>query len=290
MSGASTHRPFGPLGGASVPTIGQGTWKMGVAGARAAEVAALRRGIELGLTHIDTAEMYGNGLAEEVIAEAIGGVPRDSLFLVSKVLPQNATHAGTIAACEATLRRLRTDYLDVYLLHWRGRHPLGETMRALEDLVDAGKIRGLGVSNFDVADLDEARSLLRRHPLVCNQVLYHLGERYVEGDLMDYCARHQIALCGYSPFGTSGFPGPATKGGRALSKVAARHGAATTARQIALAFLSRKPPLFAIPKAVHPAHVEENAAALHLKLTDTDVNEIDEAFATAAPASGLPMA
>lgn len=263
---------------------------MGVAGARSSEIAALRRGIELGLTHIDTAEMYGNGLAEEVIAEAIAGVPRNELFLVSKVLPQNATHAGTIAACEASLRRLRTDYLDVYLLHWRGRRPLGETLRALEELVDAGKIRGLGVSNFDVADLEEARAALQRHPIVCNQVLYHLDERYLEDGLWDYCVEHGIALVGYSPFGTSAFPGPNTAGGRALAAVAARHRQGTTVRQVALAFLTRRPPLFAIPKAGRSSHVEENAGTLTLELSEADIREIDAAFPHRRAAAELPVA
>ncbi len=262
---------------------------MGARGLRAVEIAALRRGIELGLTHIDTAEMYGNGAAEEVIAEAIAGWPREGLFIVSKVLPQNGTYDGTIAACEASLRRLRTPYLDVYLLHWRGRHPLGETMRALEDLVDAGRIRALGVSNFDVADMDEARSLLRRHPLACNQVLYHLRERYVERALLPYCRQHKIALCGYSPFGTETFPGPATAAGRVLGTIAARHGGRTTPRQVALAFLVREAPLFAIPKAALPEHVEENAGALHLRLTETDLREIDQAFLENRSSGDLPM-
>jgi diketogulonate reductase-like aldo/keto reductase len=262
---------------------------MGTSSTRAAEVAGLRRGIELGMTHIDTAEMYGNGLAEVMISEAIAGLPRDGLFIVSKVLPQNATYDGTIAACEASLRRLRTDYLDVYLLHWRGRHPLSETLRALEALVDAGKIRGLGVSNFDVADLEEARPLLQRHPITCNQVLYHLGERYIENELLGYCQSKGIALCGYSPFGTDTFPGPSTPAGRVLAAVAARHGAGVTPRQVALAFLVRQPPLFAIPKAVRLEHVEENAGALSLVLSDADVREIDEAFPKRASAE-LPMA
>ncbi len=262
---------------------------MGVAGARAAEIAALRRGLDLGLCHIDTAEMYGNGLAEQAIGEAIAGLPREGMFIVSKVLPQNATYQGTIAACEASLRRLRLDYLDVYLLHWRGRHPLAETLRALEDLVDAGKIRALGVSNFDVSDLDEARVLLRRHPIACNQVLYHLGERYVEGDLMEYCQRHNIAVVGYSPFGTGTFPGPATVGGRVLATVAARHAPGTTARQVTLAFLAREAPLFAIPKAVRPEHVDENAGALRIALSETDIREIDEAFPKAQSTGALPM-
>ena len=283
-----TRRLFGPMG-VGVPIIGQGSWKMGSPGERPREVAALRRGIELGLTHIDTAEMYGNGLAEDVIGEAISGTPRERLFIVSKVLPQNATYQGTIAACDATLGRLRSNYLDVYLLHWRGRHPLGETLRALEDLVDAGKIRALGVSNFDVSDLDEARALLRRHPIACNQVLYHLGERYVENGLLEYCARHGIALVGYSPFGSGPFPGSGTAGGRVLAAVAGRHGQGTTARQVALAFLVRKAPLFAIPKAVRPEHVEENAGALRLILSETDIREIDQAFPVKTSATDLPM-
>jgi diketogulonate reductase-like aldo/keto reductase len=270
--------------------VGQGTWKMGVAHARAAEVAALRRGIDLGLTHIDTAEMYGNGLAETVIGDAISGLPRDRLFLVSKVLPQNATYRGTISACESSLTRLRTDYLDAYLLHWRGRHPLAETLRALEDLVDAGKIRALGVSNFDVSDLEEARALLGRHPIACNQVLYHLGERYLENELWKYCERHRIALCGYSPFGTSAFPGPATAGGRVLASVAERRGPKTTPRQVALAFLVRQAPLFTIPKAARSEHVEENAGALNLELSQDDVHQIDEAFPLRRDPGHLPMA
>jgi diketogulonate reductase-like aldo/keto reductase len=284
-----THRPFGPLG-ADVPIIGQGTWKMGVSGARATEVAALRRGIERGLTHLDTAEMYGNGLAEETIGELIAGLPREKLFIVSKVLPQNATHRGTIAACEASLRRLGTPYLDVYLLHWRGRHPLEGTMRAMEELVDAGKIRALGVSNFDVPDLEEARGLLQKHPLACNQVLYHLGERYIENGVVDYCARNGIAVVGYSPFGTGGFPAPASPGGSALAAVAARHGANVTPRQVALAFLTRAAPLFAIPKASQVEHVEENAAALSVHLTAADIAEIDAAFPVRGAQGQLPMA
>ena len=263
---------------------------MGVPGARSAEVAALRRGLELGLTHIDTAEMYGSGAAEEVIAEATSGWPREQLFIVSKVLPQNATYRGVMAACDSSLRRLRTDYLDAYLLHWRGRHPLAETIRGLEDLVDAGRIRALGVSNFDVADLDEARALLGRHPLACNQVLYHLRERYVEQTLLPYCARHGIALTGYSPFGTGTFPSPASPAGRVLAQIAARHGAAATPRQVALAFLTRRAPLFAIPKATRIEHVEENACALRLLLTDTDLQEIEDAFPKPAFTTDLPMA
>lgn len=269
------RRRFG-AGSDQVPAIGQGTWQLGEGRDRAAEIAALRRGIALGMTHIDTAEMYGGGAAEEVIAEAIAGVPRRELFIVSKVLPENASRAGTIRACEQSLRRLRTEYLDVYLLHWRGRHPLAETLDALESLVDQGKIRALGVSNFDVEDLEEARSLLGRHPIVCNQVLYHLGERHIEAALVPYCSEHDIAVVGYSPFGHGRFPSAATAGVRALAEVAARHGA--TRRQVALAFLTRSRPLFTIPKASTLAHTEENAGALGLALTPHDVAQIDAAF------------
>jgi diketogulonate reductase-like aldo/keto reductase len=270
------------LGFASVvvPPIGQGTWKMGAARDRAREVATLRRGLELGLTHIDTAELYGDGRAEEMIAEALAGSgrKRDEIFLVSKVLPRNAGFAGTIAACDASLRRLRTDYLDVYLLHWPGPHPIEETMRAFEHLVQTGKIRFLGVSNFDVEDLEAARRALTRERIVCNQVLYHLGERGIERRVLPYCEQAEIAVVGYSPFGSGVFPSPRTKGGRVLDEVAARHGA--TARQVALAFLVRRPSLFAIPKASTTAHVEDNAGTLALELSREDAGEIDRAFPT----------
>jgi len=259
---------------------------MGEAGRAETEIAALRAGIARGLTHIDTAEMYGSGSAEELIAEAIRDIPRRDLFIVSKVLPQHASHAGTLRACEQSLRRLRTDHLDVYLLHWRGSVPLADTLGALEELVDQGKIRALGVSNFDVPDLEEARRLLRRHPIACNQVLYHLGERHIDADLVPYCAQHDIAVVGYSPFGHGRFPSERSAGGRALAVVAARHGA--TPRQVALAFLSREPPLFTIPKASTVAHAEENAGALGLVLDARDLAELDAAFPVRA-GSELPV-
>jgi diketogulonate reductase-like aldo/keto reductase len=277
------RRRFGPLPDL-VPIVGQGTWQMGARRDRADEVAALRAGIARGMTHLDTAELYGP--AEDLVADAIKGVPRDQLFIVSKVLPQNATAAGTISACEASLRRIGTDYLDVYLLHWRGRHPLSETLGAMEELVQQGKIRALGVSNFDIEDVEEARALLTRSPLACNQVLYHLGERHVDAGLVEHCARHRIAVVGYSPFGHGRFPGAGTAGGRALAAVAARHGA--TPRQVALAFLARGEPLFTIPKASTAEHAEENAGALPLKLDDRDLAEIDAAF-PAQEGSALPM-
>ena len=269
-----------------VPIVGQGTWQMAESGSAAEEIAALRAGIARGLTHIDTAEMYGNGRAEELVGQAIKGIPRRDLFLVSKVLPHNASRAGTVRACEQSLRRLGTDYLDVYLLHWRGSLPLAETLAAMEQLVEQGKIRALGVSNFDVDDLEEARGYLRRAPIACNQVLYHLRERHIEAELLAYCRRHDIAVVGYSPVGHGRFPQPASAPGRALAAVAARHRA--TPRQVALAFLTREPPLFTIPKASTPAHAEDNAGALDLVLTPADVAEIDAAFPV-RPGDELPM-
>jgi diketogulonate reductase-like aldo/keto reductase len=272
-----SRRRFGPLPD-EVPIIGQGTWQLGDKNDRAQEIAALRAGIDRGLTHIDTAEMYGSGLSETMIAEAIAGVPRRELFIVSKVLPQNASAAGTVRACEQSLKRLRTDHLDVYLLHWRGRHPLAETLGAFQQLVADGKVRAFGVSNFDIADLEEALSLVGNDRIVCNQVLYHLGERHIDAGLVDYCRERNIAVVAYSPFGhgRGSFPRADSRGGRVLAEVAARRGA--TPRQVALAFLTRGAPLFTIPKAATAAHVEENAGALDLTLSPADVAEIDAAF------------
>lgn len=277
--------PFGPMK-RRVPVIGQGTWQMHDRGARAATaVAALRLGIELGMTHIDTAEMYGDGRAEEILGEAIAGLPRDRLFIVSKVLPQHASRAGTIKACEQSLQRLGTEYLDVYLLHWRGSHPLEDTMAAMEQLVDAGKIRALGVSNFDVGDLEEAAAALRRHPIACNQVLYHLQERHIERAVLPYCLEHHIAVVAYSPFGHGEFPSARSRSGQVLDEIARRHEA--TARQVALAFLTRGEGTFAIPKAESPEHVKENAAAGDLLLTPGEIGELENAFPIRESA-GLP--
>ncbi len=270
-----------------VPVIGQGTWMIGENGDRAGEIAALRAGIARGLTHIDTAEMYGSGLAETLIGEAIADIPRDDLFIVSKVLPSNASFEATVGACEQSLRRLRLDHLDVYLLHWRGRYPLAETFGAFEQLIKEGKIRAFGVSNFDIPDLEEARSLGTSSPIACNQVLYHLRERHIDAGLVDYCQQHHIAVVGYSPFGhgRASFPPLASAGGRVLAEIAARH--RTTPRQIALAFLARATPLFAIPKASTLVHVEENAGALDVNLTANDIRRIDAAF-PAHPRDELP--
>jgi diketogulonate reductase-like aldo/keto reductase len=279
------RRPFGTMPDL-VPVIGQGTWLLGDARGRGGEVAALRAGIAAGATHIDTAEYYG--AAEDMVGEAIKGLRREELFIVSKVMPSNGSFKGTIRACEATLRKLGTSYLDVYLLHWRGGIPLEETMSALEALVDQGKIRALGVSNFNVSDLEEAESALTSGRIVCNQVLYHLEERHIDGGLVDYCAKQNIAVVGYSPFGHGQFPRAGSAEGKALAAVAARHGA--TPRQVALAFLSRKAPLFTIPKSSSVAHTNENVGALSLHLSPEDIAAIDAAFpVNAGPDDELPM-
>jgi len=267
------RRTFGSAG-AAVAVIGQGTWYM-EQGPRPAAVAALRRGLDLGMTHIDTAELYGSGAAEEIIAEAIAG-RRDEVFLVSKVMPQNASRAGTLAACEKSLRRLKTDRLDCYLLHWRGRHPLSDTIAAFEELKAGGKIRAWGVSNFDAGDLAEAEGIAGAGAIACNQVLYHLGERGIEHDVIPWCEAHGVAVVGYSPFGHSRFPGPSSAGGRVLGEIATAHRA--TPRQVALAFLTRRPSLFAIPKAASADHAAENAAAGDLPLTEAEIARIDRAF------------
>jgi diketogulonate reductase-like aldo/keto reductase len=277
-------KPFGPTK-AAVPVIGQGTWHMGESRrARTAEVAALRLGLELGMTHLDTAEMYGRGGAEEVIAEALVGVRREDVFLTSKVLPEHATYGGTRRACEQSLRRLRTDHLDLYLLHWASHVPIGETMRAMEELVDEGKIRLIGVSNFDVAEMRQTMAVLGRERLACNQVLYNLGQRGIERDLVPFCAEHGIAVVGYTPFGR--WPGRRSAAAAVLAQVAARH--AATPQQVTLAFLTRQPSVFAIPKASDQAHVRANAAAGDLVLTAADVAEIDDAFP--APKRAVPLA
>ena len=274
-------RPFGPAG-RDVSVIGQGTWEID-RGDRAAAVAALRRGLDLGMTHIDTAEMYGD--AEDVVAEAIAG-RRDDVFLVSKVLPQNASRRGTVEACERSLRRLRTDRLDCYLLHWRGRIALADTFAAFEQLGRDGKIRSWGVSNFDVKDLEEAESIAGPGKVACNQVLYHLRERAIEYAVLPWCEAHGVAVVGYSPFGQGKFPGPRSQGGRILQEIAAAHGA--TPRQVALRFLVRRPSLFAIPKASSAEHAAENAGAGDLCLSDRELARIDEAFPRGPVPRALP--
>ena len=278
------RRAFGWTG-VQVPVIGQGTWHMGESRReREREIASLSLGLDLGLTHIDTAEMYGNGAAEEVVAAAIRGRRRSDLFLVSKVLPRNASYRGTIRAAEQSLRRLRTDYLDLYLLHWPGSHPIADTMGAMEALVAAGKIRFVGVSNFDVDHMRAAMAALTRERLACNQVLYNLATRGIERDLIPTCQQEGIAIVGYTPFG--GWPRPGSKGLKVLSEIGARYG--KTARQVALKFLTRLPIVFTIPKASNPEHVRENAGACGFALTEAETAAIDAAFP--APRHPVPLA
>jgi diketogulonate reductase-like aldo/keto reductase len=259
---------------AHVPCIGQGTWDM-ERGDRAEAIASLRRGLDLGLTHIDTAEMYGSGQVESLVAKAIEG-RRNDVFLVSKVMPTNASYAGTLRACEASLRRLGTDWLDSYLLHWPGRHPFEDTVRAFEQLEKDGKIRSWGVSNFDVDDLDEALPVAGPGRIACNQVLYHLDERRIEHGVLPWCAQNGVALVAYSPFGSGRFPLASSPGGRALSDVARGRGA--TPHQVALAFLLRDPNVLTIPKAAKRAHVEDVAGAADMVLTDDEIRRVDAAF------------
>lgn len=269
----------------NVAVIGQGTWFI-EQGQRAATIAALRSGIDLGMTHIDTAEMYGSGQAEEIVGEAIDG-RRDQVFLVSKVLPQHASRSGTLRACEHSLARLRTDRLDCYLLHWRGDYPLEETFSAFEQLQREGKILAWGVSNFDVPDLEEALEIAGEGRIACNQVLYHLKERAIEHAVLPWCEEHDAAVVAYSPFGHGDFPAPNTAQGRVLAEIAEAHGA--TPRQVALRFIVRMPPLFAIPKSSTPEHAAENAGAGDLRLTDEELARIDRAFPLGPRPRALPM-
>ncbi|MEQ1944033.1 aldo/keto reductase [Mesorhizobium sp. VNQ89] len=274
-------RPFGNHG-VQVPVIGQGTWNLDGRN-DAGAIEALRRGLDLGMAHVDTAEMYGE--AEPLVAKAIEG-HRDEVYLVSKVLPSNASRAGTIKACERSLARLKTDRLDCYLLHWRGGTPLEETFAAFEELKRAGKILSWGVSNFDVDDLDEALEIADEGKIACNQVLYHLQERAIEHAVIPWCEKHGVAVVAYSPFGSGSFPAPSSSGGRVIGEIAQAHGA--TPRQVALAFLTRRPSVFAIPKASSAGHAADNAAAGHLVLSAADMDRIDKAFPLGRPKS-LPM-
>jgi diketogulonate reductase-like aldo/keto reductase len=284
MTAASTTRTFGPTG-RRIAAIGQGSWKIEDAEADSA-VAAMRRGLDLGLNHIDTAEMYGSGAAERIIAEAIAG-RRDEVFLVSKVLPSNASKRGTLAACEKSLARLRTDRLDCYLLHWRGAHPLEETIAAFDQLVRDGKILSWGVSNFDAADLDEVAAIAGAGHPACNQVLYHLRERAIEHAVLPWCQRHGTAVVAYTPFGQSNSPFDVrTAQGRVLEEIASAHRA--TARQVALRFLLRHPEMFVIPKASSIVHVAENAGAAGVDLSAAELARIDAAFPRGRPRRGLP--
>jgi diketogulonate reductase-like aldo/keto reductase len=257
--------------GEAVPVLGQGTWYLGEGRRpRAEEIAALRLGIDLGMFLIDTAEMYGNGAAEKLVGEAIAG-RRDEVFLVSKVLPGNATRSGTVAACDRSLERLRTDQLDLYLLHWRGVVPLAETLEGFEALMRAGKIRYWGVSNFDRAEMEELWLLKGGRDVATDQVLYNLSRRGIEWDLLPWCRQRGVPLMAYSPIEQGRLLGHPV-----LQDLATRYGA--TAAQVALAWVLRQPDVIAIPKAGDPLHVEGNRAALDLRLTEQDLALLDRAF------------
>ena len=276
------HNPFGQTK-RDVSVIGQGTWYIDHSD-RAAAVRALQAGLDAGMSHIDTAEMYGD--AELVIAEAIAR-RRDEVFLVSKVLPSNASRKGTIAACERSLKRLGTDRLDCYLLHWRGQVPLAETVAAFGELKAAGKIASWGVSNFDVDDLNELSKLAGKGAIACNQVLYHLQERAIEHRVIPWCESHGVAVVAYSPFGHNDFPSMRSPGGKILQQIADAHLA--TPRQVALAFLIRQPTVFAIPKASSAAHAADNAGASALTLSAAELADIGKVFPLGREPSSLPM-
>lgn len=256
--------------GKEIPILGQGTWRMGETSQKEAEIAALQLGIDLGMTLIDTAEMYGEGGAEKIVAEAISG-RRDEVYLVSKFYPYNASYNGLIQACDRSLSRLKTDYLDLYLLHWRGSIPLSETLKGLQHLKQAGKILDYGVSNFDTDDMEEAISLPGGKEIVTNQVLYNLMRRGIEWDLLPWCQERQIPIMAYSPVEQRAFVDNSQ-----LSKIAAKYNASTT--QIALSWLLHQDNVISIPKATNPQHIKENRAAIELKLTAEDLQELDRSF------------
>src|SRR5216684_1971047 len=252
-------RPFGNSK-REVSVIGQGTW------------------------YIDRGDRRGD--AELVIAEAMAG-RRDEIFLVSKVVPSNASRRGTVTACERSLARLKTDRLDCYLLHWRGSYSLDETVAAFDQLVDAGKIRSWGVSNFDTGDLDELLGVAGDGKIACNQVLYHLGERAIEHAVIPWCEQHGVAVVAYSPFGHNDFPPARSKAGQALQVIAEAHGASP--RQVALSFLTRRPSVFAIPKASSQEHAADNAAAANLTLSENEMTVLDKVFPRGPKPRSLPM-
>jgi diketogulonate reductase-like aldo/keto reductase len=269
--------------GTAVPALGQGTWHMGESPRLAKqEVAALKLGIELGVTLIDTAEMYGNGGAEDLVGEAIAG-RRDGLFIVSKVLPSNASRAGTVAACERSLKRMRIETIDLYLLHWPGSHPLADTVAAFEALQAAGKIRYWGVSNFDTADMERLAKLPQGAACATDQVLYHPDTRGIEFDLLPWCTAHTMPIMAYSPVGQGG----RLLRSKALAAVAQRHDA--TPAQVAIAWGMRHGTVISIPKATDPAHVRENAKAGELELTAEDLAEIDATHPAPRRKQGLDI-
>ena len=269
-------------GGERVPALGQGTWHMGETRRRMAEeAAAVRLGIELGMTLIDTAEMYGNGGAEEMVANAAEGL-RDDLFIVSKVYPHNASRTGVVAACERSLQRLRTDRIDLYLLHWRGSIPFAETLEGFERLLREGKIRHYGVSNFDRADIAEWVALKGGDTVAADQVLYNLSRRSPEWDLLPWCRERGIAIMAYTPLGQGSLLHD-----RTLAEIARRRNA--TPAQVALAWLLRQEGMIVIPKAARLEHVRDNRGALGVALTEEDLPALDRAFPPPKAKSSLGM-
>ena len=277
-------RKFGWTG-VEVPIIGQGTWMIdGDPETESRAIQTLRLGLDLGMSHIDTAEMYGEGHVEELVGKAIAG-RRDEIFLVSKVLPANASYDGTLKACERSLKRLKTDWLDLYLLHWRGSYPLSETMRAMEKLVAEGLVKYIGVSNFDVEDLMEAEQVLQTEQIACNQVVFNLRDRGIERRLLPYCSKKRIAVVGYAPFGHGNFPSPSSREGKLLIEIGRRHN--RTPKQVALNYLTRHPSTFTIPKTTRSERVKENSGGVGWQLTEDEANEIDRAFPVPPP--GTPL-
>ena len=268
--------------GKEIPILGQGTWRMGEkASQKPAEIDALKLGIDLGMTLIDTAEMYGEGGAERVVSEAISN-RRSEVYLVSKFYPYNASYDGVINACDRSLSRLKTDYLDLYLLHWRGSIPLVETLEGLQHLKQAGKILDYGVSNFDTDDLEEAESLASGKEIVTNQVLYNLIHRGIEWDLLPWCKKRSIPIMAYSPVEQRAFVNDSR-----LKNIAVKHNATPT--QIALGWLLQQDNVISIPKATNPQHIRENFAALEINLTEEDIKEIDLAFKSPGRKMSLAM-
>ena len=268
--------------GKEIPILGQGTWRMGEkASQKQAEIAALQLGIDLGMRLIDTAEMYGEGGAEKVVAEAIASC-RDEVYLVSKFYPYNASYDGVIRACDRSLSRLKTDRLDLYLLHWRSSVPLSETLKGLQHLKQAGKIIDYGVSNFDTEDMKEADSLPGGKEIVTNQVLYNLMRRGIEWDLLPWCKKHHLPIMAYSPVEQRAFVNNSK-----LKDIATKHEATET--QIALSWLLHRDNVISIPKAVNPKHVKENRAALEIELTTEDLQQLDKAFAPPSRKMHLAM-
>jgi diketogulonate reductase-like aldo/keto reductase len=275
---------FGPTN-VQVPKVGLGTWYLEQSSDKLA-ILAVQAALELGLTHVDTAELYGDGKAESLVGQALEG-RRDGVFLVSKIIPSNASRKGTIKHCEQTLKRLCTDHLDCYLLHWPGSHPLEDTILALEELVQAGKTRAWGVSNFDEGELQSALDIAGPGRIACNQVLYHLEERGIEHAVLPWCEEHGVAVVGYTPYGQHRQYPPSGSAGAVLTQLAQQHGA--TARQVALAFLTRRPELFAIPKSTNLDHLKENAGGAQLTLSAADVAAIERAFPLGRRRRGVAM-